>query len=199
MQWSVATILKEVNTLVFWLVYLNVMYIFLKVECKYKFKSIIYNVGTIFYFTSISKDIEKIQFTLKDQIIFTIVSSTVKTDRKKLSFLRNVFENMDFFTKYWYFDFIKVIPKFPQNFDIYVHLDKKLWYQINLKNVIFQDMLRFSEIWLFVSKESQKYVLSFRNVDTYVDMEYSELVKHSKTLTSCGGAWKWEGWETLYE
>ena len=35
-----------------------------------------------------------------------------------------------------------------------------------------------------------------RNVDIYVDLGYSELGGHSKTLACYGAAWKYEGWET---
>ena len=35
------------------------------------------------------------------------------------------------------------------------------------------------------------------NVDIFGHMEYSELGRHSKTLTCCSRAWKYKGWETL--
>ena len=51
-------------------------------------------------------------------------------------------------------------------------------------------------IKLFFSKWTKKTFFFPRNVDIYVDMEYSELGRHSKTLMCCGRAWKYKVWET---
>ena len=46
-------------------------------------------------------------------------------------------------------------------------------------------------------KEISKKLPIPQNVDIYVNIGYSELGGHSKTLTCCGGAWKYKGRETL--
>ena len=80
------------------------------------------------------------------------------------------------------------------------------------KKVLVPEMLIFTEIWTknvgflkmliwakndFFNVISKKLPFS-RNVNIYVDMRYSELRGHSKTLKCCGGAWKCKDWDEDY-
>ena len=62
----------------------------------------------------------------------------------------------------------------------------------------FPPILIFSEIWARTIFQNYVTKTEFASKSIYVDMRYLELGGHSKTLTCCGRAWKYEGRETLH-
>ena len=128
-----------------------------------------------------------------DMLIFSDICA--KNDVQKTTFEGDL--KLTFFSLvYWFFQNDLKKRVLPQYVDIYADKNKTRLFQE--KNVVFVDIFGYTVKKRFLKLNSKQFTLPL-NVDIYeyVDMGYSELGGHSKTLRCCAGAWKYEGWETV--